>query len=454
MKKTLSVLLITMLALSLSAQEKKVKTGWKFGGALPAISFDTDLGFQYGALAEFFNYGDGSKYPDYLDHTYTEISRYTKASGIFRFMYESNHLIPGVESTSDLSYLPHQANSFYGFNGYESYFNENWMDEEAAGYKTRMFYRFQRNQFRFKNDFQGKLSGEHFKWSAGFAFQNFEISSVNIDKLNKGKDVKLPSVTDQPGLFERYQALGLVPLDEAKGGWVNTIKAGLIWDSRDNKPNPMKGLWSEIGVEVAPKFLGNDWGFSKLYITHRQYFTLIENDLALVYRLGYQTTLSGYAPFFYQSQVITSRLTGYSSEGLGGYSTLRGVLWNRVIGNAFFMGNIELRWKPVYFKFLKQDCYLGLNGFFDFGRVTKNIDLNKNQPVSLENTFYNLYNSDGQTEIFSDYFKPGVEKFHKSAGVSIMLAMNQNFVIAIDCGKAFNEQDGNIGFSIGLNYLF
>jgi len=35
-----------------------------------------------------------------------------------------------------------------------------------------------------------------------------------------------------------------------------------------------------------------------------------------------------------------------------------------------------------------------------------------------------------------------------------MLAMNQVFVVAIDCGKAFNEQDGNIGFSIGLNYLF
>jgi hypothetical protein len=41
-----------------------------------------------------------------------------------------------------------------------------------------------------------------------------------------------------------------------------------------------------------------------------------------------------------------------------------------------------------------------------------------------------------------------------SAGTSVMLAMNQNFVIAIDIGKAFNEQDGNIGFSIGLNYLF
>jgi outer membrane protein assembly factor BamA len=448
MKKTFLVFLILMLVFSVSAQEKKVKTGWKFGGALPAISFDSDLGFQYGALAEFFNYGDGSKYPEYLDHTYTEVSRYTKGSGIYRFMYESNHLIPGVESTSDLSYLPHQANSFYGFNGYESVYNKDWMDDKLASppYRTRMFYRFQRNQFRFKNDFLGKLSGDHIKWSAGFAFQNFEVGSVNINKLNKGKKEKLPSVADQPGLFERYKALGLITDNEADGGWVNTIKIGLTWDSRDNRPNPMKGLWSEIGIEVAPKFIGNDWGFSKLYITHRQYFTLIENDLALVYRLGYQTTISGHTPFFYQSQVITSRLTGYSSEGLGGYNSLRGVLWNRVMGDAFFMGNIELRWKPLYFKFLKQDCYLGLDGFFDFGRVTKNIVM----PDDLQNTFSSLY----ETENFSDYFRPGTEKFHKSAGVSVMLAMNQNFVVAIDCGKAFNQQDGNIGFSIGLNYLF
>ena len=448
MKRIVSVLLISLLAFSVFAQEEKVKTGWKFGGALPAITFDSDLGFQYGALVEFFNYGDGSTYPDYFDHIYTEVSHFTKGSGIYRFMYESNHLIPGVHMTSDLSYLPDQANHFYGFNGYESVFNKMWMDNKLAdpSYRTRMFYRNERNQFRFKNDFQGKLSGEHIKWSAGFAFQNFEISSVDIDKLNKGKDVKLPSVTDQPGLYERYQALDLISANEADGGWVNTVKAGLMWDSRDNRPNPMKGIWTEIGVEMAPKFLGNDWGFSKIFITHRQYFTLIEKDLSLVYRLGYQATLTGDVPFFYQSQVITSMLTGATSEGLGGASTLRGVLRNRVMGDAFFMGNIELRWKPVYFKFLKQDCYLGLNGFYDFGRVTKNIKL----PDNLANNFQSLYDA----ELFSDYFNPGEEKFHMSAGTSIMLAMNQNFVIAVDIGKAFNKQDGNIGFSIGLNYLF
>src|SRR5450759_928174 len=310
MKKTFLVFLLSLFVLSVSAQEKKVKTGWKFGGALPAITYDSDLGFEYGALAEFFNYGDGSKYPDFLDHTYTEISHYTKGSGIYRFMYESNHLIPGVHMTSDLSYLPDQASHFYGFNGYESIYNKDWMNDKLASppYRTRMFYRFQRNQFRFKNDFQGKLSGDHLKWSAGFAFQNFENSSVDINKLNKGKSVKLPSVDSVPGLFERYQALVIISAGEAKGGWINTVKAGLMWDSRDNRPNPMKGIWTALGIEAAPKFIGNNWGFSKLYFIHRQYFTLIEKNLSLVYRIGYQATISGHTPFFYQSQVITSRL--------------------------------------------------------------------------------------------------------------------------------------------------
>ena len=453
MKKTLTIVIIFLLAISVSAQEKqekKVKTGWRFGGALPAITYDSDLGFQYGALAEFFNYGDGSKYPDFLDHTYTEISHYTKGSGIFRFMFESNHLIPGVHMTSDLSYLPDQASHFYGFNGYESVFNSAWEDDKSSDYRTRMFYRYQRNQFRFKNDFQGKLSGDHIKWSAGFAFQDFMNNSVDIARLNKGKKDKLPDVSLQPGLFERYQTLGLISSNEADGGWINTVKAGIMWDSRDNKPNPMKGIWTELGVEIAPKFIGNDWGFSRLYFIHRQYFTIIEKDLAFVYRIGYQTTLSGETPFFYKSQVITSMLTGANNEGLGGSKTLRGILLNRVIGDGFVMGNFELRWKPVYFTLFKRDSYIGLNGFYDLGRITRDVKL----PDNLEATFNTKFNIEGTTEYFSDYFKPGTEKFHQSAGISVMVVWGQNFVIAIDLGKAINKQDGNIGFSIGLNYLF
>jgi outer membrane protein assembly factor BamA len=449
MKKTFSILLMMLFVFSLSGQEKKVKTGWKFGGALPAVSYDSNLGFQYGALFEFFNYGNPSVYPDYYDHTYTEVSRYTKGSGVYRLMFESNHLIPGVEFITDLSYLPDLANQFYGFNGYESVFKKDWMDDKAADYRSAMFYRYQRDQFRFRTDFLGKLSGDHLKWTAGFAFQNFNVSSVNIDKLNKGRkdNNKLPSISEEPGLFELYRdSLGLITANEANGGWVNTIKAGLVWDSRDNRPNPMKGIWTEMGIEISPKFMGNDWVFSKFYITHRQYFTLIENDLSLAYRIGYQTTLSGKAPFFYQSQVLTYRLTGQSSEGLGGVSTLRGVLKNRVIGDAFVLGNVELRWKLIHFTFLKKESYLGLNLFYDLGMATKGIEL----PDNLQSTF----NSNMSKYNFGDFFNPGGEKLHHCAGISIMPVWGQNFVVAIDIGKSFNEQDGNIGFSFGLNYLF
>ena len=80
--------------------------------------------------------------------------------------------------------------------------------------------------------------------------------------------------------------------------------------------------------------------------------------------------------------------------------------------------------------------------------VTKNIKLPDNLENHIQCTYYQ------RCRKFSDFFNPGAEKLHQSAGISIMLAMNQNFVIAIDIGKAFNKQDGNIGFSIGLNYLF
>jgi hypothetical protein len=206
----------------------------------------------------------------------------------------------------------------------------------------------------------------------------------------------------------------------------------------------MKGLWTEAGIEVAPKFMGNDWGFSKFYVTHRQYFTLIEDDLSFVYRLGYQTTVSGHSPFFYQSQLITSMLTGATSEGLGGASSLRGVLRNRVIGDGFFYGNLELRWKPISFSAFNQDIYIGLNAFYDFGIITDKI----NTPADLETRVLNSENT------FNEFFNPGSEKLHQSAGISIMPVINQNFIISVDIGKALNEQDGNIGFSIGLNYLF
>ena len=125
----------------------------------------------------------------------------------------------------------------------------------------------------------------------------------------------------------------------------------------------MKGIWTEAVIEGAPEFLGAESSFTKMSITHRQYFTIIKDDLSFAYRLNYQTSIGGHTPFYYQTQVLVSELKGASSEGLGGGSTMRGISRNRVMGDGYFLGNVEARWKFVRFRFINNNFYLGLNGF-------------------------------------------------------------------------------------------
>lgn len=440
MKKTITFSLILTICLSAFSQEEQTKTGWNFG-ALPAITYSTDLGFQYGVVVNLFDYGDGTKYPSYDQKFYFEVSRFTKGSSTYRLMYETKTLIPGINITSDLAYLTDQAYDFYGFNGYEAVYNADWTDDELDPgiYKTRMFYNVDRKLFRFKNDIKGKIAGENFQWNAGFELKNFEFGPVNVEKLNKGKDENL--LPDVEGLYEKYIDWGIIEADEAEGGFITTLKAGITYDSRDFEANAMKGIWFETGVEASPLFL-SDAGFAKFFAIYRQYFTIIPKDLSFAYRLGYQTTIGGDVPWYHQNQIITSVLAGTTSEGLGGSKNVRGVLRNRIVGDGLFYANAEFRWKTFRFNLINQNFYIGFVGFSDFGMVTKKIEFEFPDQATM-----------GEDQ-FENYFNPGSEKMHASVGAGLRVVMNENFIVSADFGKALNEQDGNIGFYIGLNYLF
>ncbi|MFP4489465.1 MAG: Omp85 family outer membrane protein [Bacteroidales bacterium] len=440
MKRTITLLLVLTSCLSVFSQDENIKTGWNLGG-VPAITYSTDLGFQYGVVLNLFDYGDGSRYPSYNQMFYFEVSRFTKGSSTYRIMFDSESLIPGISISSDLAYLTDQAYDFYGFNGYEAVYNEEWTDSDldAGVYKTRMFYNTDRKLFRFKNDIKGSLAGENFQWNAGLELKNFVFGPVDVEKLNKGKEENL--LPDVEGLYDKYIDWGLIGPGEADGGFITTIKGGITYDSRDFKANAMKGIWVETGIEASPSFI-SDEGFAKFFAIYRQYFTIIPGDLSFAYRLGYQTTIAGDVPWYHQNQIITSVLTGTTSEGLGGSKNLRGILRNRIIGDGLFYGNAEFRWKAIRFKLINQNFYIGFVGFGDFGRVTDRIDFEIPDQETM--------GSDQQ----DDYFNPGAEKMHISTGLGLRVVMNQNFIISADLGKALDEQDGNIGFYIGLNYLF
>ena len=427
-----------------------VKTGWTFG-ALPVVAYDSDQGFQYGGLINLYYFGDGSTFPKYMHSLYGEVSRFTKGGGKNRFFYDSEYLIPNIRVTADINYYTERALDFYGFNGYEAVYNPEWEDDTHSLYRSRMFYRHDRNMFRTMVDFQGALAGRTLRWVAGFGILHNSIGSVDIDRLNKGQDEEnqLPSIDEMPGLYERYLEWGFIPENEKDGGWTNNVKLGLVYDTRDFEPHPMRGVWSEVVLFAAPDFFGNgDFSFAKLSATHRQYFTLVSDKLSFAYRINYQGTIAGKAPFFIQPYMINSFSNTTNTDGLGGSKTIRGMLRNRVVGDSFVYGNAELRWKFFSTVLFNQDLYLALNPFVDAGRVLKPIELPPYQSP-LSSTW-----QPGTEVVSSDYVSGEEDSLHMTAGAGLKIVLNRNFIVSADYGKALDDRDGNSGLYIGLNFLF
>ena len=222
---------------------------------------------------------------------------------------------------------------------------------------------------------------------------------------------------------------------------MNYLKLGFIYDTSDNEPNPMHGMWTEALICTAPRFLVNgNFGYTKLSIIHRQYFTLLREKLSLAYRLAYQGTISGRAPFFMQPYLISSFSQSTNIDGMGGARTMRGMLRNRAVGDGMAYGNVELRWKFYRTQFLNQNLYFGLNGFIDAGQVVKKI------PVSLTSL--------PECENLNDYFDFNSEALHLTYGLGFRVAMNQNFILAVDYGLVADKRDGNSGVYVNLGYLF
>ena len=240
---------------------------------------------------------------------------------------------------------------------------------------------------------------------------------------------------------------GIIGDDEKNGGWTNNIKLGVVYDTRDNEPNPMSGVWSEIVIFTAPEFFGNgDFGYTKISATHRQYFTVVEDILSFAYRLNYQGTLTGNVPFFMQPYQINSFSSSSNTDGMGGSKTVRGMLRNRVVGDAMAFGNFEFRYKFYRGVIFNQNIYLALNAFTDMGQVLREIEFER--PIEVGEFSENV------NATLSHFFLTDEEKLHVTFGGGFRIALNENFIVGLDYGMPADKRDGGGGLYIGLNFLF
>ncbi len=448
-KISLILLFLLSISLKIKAQNNEQKTqkdtlnyrpkkGWNFG-TIPYVGFSTDRGFQFGGLVNSFNYGDGKIYPKYYQNLYVEVSRTTKGSGINQIFFDSEHLIKGLRFTADLSHLTEQALNFYGFNGAQSRYNPDFVNDENSNYISRVFYNYERKFTRILLDLQGNTGITGLKWLGAAQITNIIINSVDINKLNKSlkPSNKLPAVD---GLYDDYVKWGLINDKEKNGGTISLFSLGTIYDSRDNESNPNHGVWSEAILAIAPGSINPENGFTEIALTHRQYFTLLPSTLTFAYRLNWQQTLAGKNPFYFLPYKISSIPFSTFVDGLGGSNTIRGILRNRVVAEGKLLGNVELRYKIYQTYWLQQNFYIGISSFYDAGYITKK------SPLDLS-----LVPTADRLKYFDEH---AANRLYHSTGLGLHFVMNQNFVISPEFGISLNKNDGNSAFYISVGYIF
>ncbi len=509
MKRIFLFISVAVLAMSMHAAKKdkvqeidslgrKIKTGWNFG-ALPSVAFDADLGFQGGALANIYYYGDGSQYPEYIHSIYAEAAYTTKNYGIFRVNYDSKYLIPNHRLTLDATYQPDAMCDFYGFNGYQSIYNQNfhkWKKDpskmgDPAEYQSRAFYKYKRDLFRFAADMEGTI-WKNIKWNAGLGVLGYMIGECDIDMLN-GKNEFDPNIplADQKamnenveGLYEKYVKWGIIEQAEAHGGWHPYLRAGLTYDSRDQRTCPTRGIYADAFFTYTAAFGEQaQAGYNHLQFNFnfRHYVPIYRDRVTFAYRVGTQNNIAGKSPFYMNTYLNTLFIQRVMYEGLGGANSLRGIMRNRILANGFAYANVELRTKVAKFDIGKQHFYIGLAPFFDLGVITQPYKLNEEAIKKayakdvIETTAQAILGKDvvmplplgsyfATTKTDTDLLGATIEHIdqskvylpHMAAGLGLKVAMNENFVLSVDWAMALNKQDNAkwANFYIKMGYLF
>lgn len=445
MKKFIIIAAALFAAIPSFAQKEQItKTGLNFG-PLPAIAYDADKGFQYGAILQIFNYGDGHNYPNYDNKTYLEYSRFTKGSQLIQVQYDDRELIPGIRWSSALRINLDKAFDFYGFNGYQTYYDcARVTSKEGFGFKP--FYRMKKNEYSIKSDFLGTIN-PNLKWEAGIFARYNQIGDIDYESINKGKDESAKFPTTVPTLYSIYEKLGVISKEEAEGGLSSGIRLGMVYDTRDKEGAPTHGIWAEGHISAALPYISKI-PFYRYSFTWRQYFPIVSHDiLTFAYRLNYEGNFGKNAPF-YALPFMTAMGEKDDADGMGGYRTARGIMRTRVVGLDMAAYTVELRWRPVQFTAFNQNLAIGLSAFSDGcmvtrGRDVKALELLAAAPVKVY----------GQEK----------DSLHAAVGSGLRLIMNENFIVAFEYGTPITHfmknsplynQDGTGAFYINLGYTF
>lgn len=406
-------------------RKEVAKSGWSVG-VLPAFTYNNDFGFLVGAMAQVFDYGDGSMYPNYRHKFTANINYYTRGAKQAAMNYDSKYLVPGLRVTAGLEYMDNPLCGFYGFNGSASPYHADLdLHKSADGTEGIAFYADHQRKLRASLDLQGRVA-DGLTWIGGFGYS-----------WQRYSDVSFKSYDGRESLFHQYVENGLIPEMDLHGHRAE-LKGGLVYDTRDFEPNPARGLFASVTATAGASISEGARGSMVLSADFRQYIPLWPGRITLAYQFCYSGLVAGSLPFY--------ALPAFA---------MRGSFGSRITGNGVAWASADLRLCVARFRLLKQNFELGLVGFGDAGAAVQPYKLEQQSAlgdVTVQKTM------DGVTAgPYRSIFDPDIatrERLHGSAGGGFWFAMNRNFITAVEFGRPMDPQDGTFGVYINLGFSF
>ena len=404
------------------------KTGFSFT-PIPALSYSSDLGFQLGAILDAYWFGDGSTYPKYGHKLTAEACYYTKVPASTTFSMTRNTLSAALRFTASASYLPNTMMAFCGFNGYPAPFcatktpdSTRWTAICSASWGTC----------------RAPIAG-HLGWAAGAAFFHYATGRTRVEKY-----------AGETTLYDLYRRYGIIYDDESGGGSHIELRAGVVYDTRDNEPDRfVRSLCRPAALRLARHHRP-----ARLPLPKRRRFVPPlpaahsgQAGFRLPSMLAGNGSRSG--PLLtLQQNYATLFLKQINSDILGGAISLRGILYNRVVRRRSMAG-------PT------RNCGSGssISDFSARGNIITN-------PFS---TWYRHPSVPGRRAAGrrERRFRPrtrhpqGDIQWRKgrrpamSAGLGIKIVMNRNLVLSVEYGIPLRPaRDGTNGLYLNMNYLF
>lgn len=381
-------------------------------GVLPALTYDSDLGFGLGAIGNITQFAPASApFKWQLQFLVYMTLKESPDGGVeapfhdYYLIYETPHLLDGL--------LRLRAKAGFGryiTAGYFGIGNASTMDDIQLENNKRYYQYDKISPYANINARIPLARGDAWKLDL-FVEPTFSFNVINIYEGSRLQE----DLAGDHGTLTKDQLFGTEPHAHITG------TAGVLWDSRNHEAAPSAGLLSQASVRGGGG-IGDQFAYFGINLEQRAFYSLWKEYLVLAGRVLFDN-LFGQVPIY-----ELPRFGGYQPDAAtGGEKSIRGIPGQRFAGKVKLLANFELRSKFLPFTIVDQRFNLGGLAFFDAGRIFSD--------------YQNREELDGS----GLGLKTGV-------GGGLRLQWGEYFIVRCDFG--YSPSEGTTGLYISIDHVF